>query len=253
MQAAQGVGLANPPAAAEPSASSKRKSLDALAVSCEALLSQATAQLAQRPRPQASIAGDQSHKDKVSNGHSKSLKLYCEPGRKIHQQTFQKKRPSKRARRTSAIPVRQQSNKSQDPVLLDALWSEGFSAPGMVSANSQVSVPANMHQMQHHMQQQLLQQQHMQQQKMQQQVLQQQHLHQQLIQQQQQQQAIKSIEPLTSPFHNLVSALKSRLSDSQWDLLTTCVRNETRANRTQGAAEDQQLVHVLTGIVEAWV
>ena len=138
--------------------------------------------------------------------------------------------------------------------MLDALWSEGFSAPGMVSANGVVTVPANMQQqMQHHMQQQLLQQQHMQQQKMQQQLLQQQHLHQQLIQQQQQQQVIKSIEPLTSPFHNLVSALRSRLSNNQWDLLMTCVRNETRANRTQGAAEDQQLVHVLTGIVESWV
>ena len=78
--------------------------LQALSSSTDDLLKQAQAQLDRRPYLQSNRSfvdeSDSSH------GRTKCLKLYCEPGRKIQQQTFyKKKRPAAPARPAASQPL----------------------------------------------------------------------------------------------------------------------------------------------------
>ena len=300
MHVAQGMPL--PPAPTAPAPQSyKRKNLDALAVSCDDLLQEATATLSQRP-PTQHLLQQQQHQQQFmfpqqqqqqapnrsripdTNGRSKSLKLYCEPGRKINQQTFTKKRPNKRAKQDS-VPG--------ETMLLEEPWGMAFpdAAPStfnsmprggmgvqMGGLGAQMSGPsgqmggpgAQMHrpgfqmrgpaphmmgpgqgaqmvgavpgaqmvgaapgaqmmaaapgtQMVGQIQGQVPEHQHRQQ------------------------------SYVLSGLVSLVTALKGRLSGNQWEHFAACVQHESRTNNHQGAAEDTQLVHVLTGVVEAWV
>jgi len=78
--------------------------LQALSSSTDDLLKQAQAQLDRRPYLQSNRSfADESDS---SHGRTKCLKLYCEPGRKIQQQTFyKKKRPAAPPRPTASQPL----------------------------------------------------------------------------------------------------------------------------------------------------